>query len=152
MVSSNYDTMDYQFKRCGMLNSNVYNTWAPLIIRPPNQVSEIEKPIDTHVIMNQISKLIKSELDCPIEVVREMNKIPLLTEKRKALYYRAIYQNISRYYKLSYMYNKYYDGVELNTGQYSAVEKNFIYSCKNNNKTPLNDIYKSEYFKSSKWI
>ena len=154
IVPKNYDfeSADFQFRKCGPLNCNVLNVWAPMITKPKVLHKGIDKLVDNRVTMNKILTIINSDLDCPVEVVREIDRMTSLTEQRKALYYKSMYQSLSKTYKLGYMYDKYYADANLNINQYTAIEKNFIRGCKDNNTTPLNDIYKREYLKNSKWL
>jgi hypothetical protein len=153
IVPKNFDfnSADFQFRKCGPLNCNVIIPWAPVIMKAAKELKGIDKPADNRVTLNKILKLINSDLDCPIEVVREIDTNTTLTEPRKALYYKTMYQTTPISFNLSYMYDKYYADTDLNINKYTAIEKNFIRSCKYS-KTPLNDIYKKEYYKNSKWL
>lgn len=146
--------LDFQFAKCGSLNPGVNNPWVPCIQKPKAILSGIDKVVDNHIIMNQIDQTIISELDCPIEVIKEIESLKL-SERRKSLYYRALYQCVPELlkdysYTLGKMYNKYYYDVDLMGSGYSFSEKHFIKSCRNSNKLMV-DIYKREYIKYSKW-
>ena len=47
------------------------------------------------------------------------------------------------------MYKKYYE-VQFLT-DYTNIEKNFIYKCKNNN-TKINQLYKTKYIRYSRYV
>ena len=87
-------------------------------------------------------------------MIKKINLTNTISINRKALYYKALYQEISKisseYYKLTLnnMYKKYFEYKKLL--EYTFVEKNMIYKCKNNN-TNINELYKKEYIKYSRY-
>lgn len=145
---------DYQFKKSGLLSSVVTNPWAPCIMKPPPVKPIIDVLNNNTVTMNKILQTIRAPLDCPIDVIKEINALTI-NERRKALYYKALYQSIHSYdvptdFTLAKMYNKYY----LNAGpfgdSYTVFEKNIIRNCKDNNGFII-DLYKREFYTFSKW-
>ena len=146
--------IDYQFKKTGPLSAAVVNPWAPCITKPPSIKQLIDVLNDNTVTMNKLLKTIKSPLDCPIDVIKEINALPI-TERRKALYYRALYQSVHKFnvgkdFTLGDMYEKYYAEDGLRGAGYSVFEKNIIRNCKSNSGLIV-DLYKREFFTYSKW-
>ena len=154
-INSNLNK-NHQFRKSGSLQPSVNYPWNPIIEKPESMLDKLHQKNNNKAIINQIIKSYGNILDCPMEIIRKINLSNKyeLTESRKALYFKALFQETTKFYpniNLTYehMYRKYFHNKILNN--YTLTEKNFIYKCSNNNKL-LIDIYKNEYIKYSKWI
>jgi hypothetical protein len=94
-------------------------------------------------------------VDDPIYLIKKINLSNHLTDNRKALYYRALYQETTKMFQngksltLNHMFKKYYENQFLT--EYTNIEKNAIYKSKNNN-TKINELYKREYIRYSRYV
>lgn len=118
------------------------------IQKPENIPDPLYKKGNYKAVINQIKKNYSKFIDCPIDMIKKINAANKyqLTDTRKALYYKALYQQLSTDLTYDSMYRKYF--IINNLNEYTLDEKIFINKCMNN-KTPLNQLYKREYIKFS---
>ena len=147
---------DYQFRKSGLILPAPNYPWNPLIQKPQNIPDNLHKKGNYKTIIKKITTTYGDLIDNPIEIIKRINESNKyeLTETRKALYFKALYQETPLYFsniKLTYdyMYKKYFFSGKLEN--YTASEKILISKCINN-KTPLIELYKKEYLKYSKWF
>lgn len=150
---------EFAFRKCGPLNSHVFNPFAPLIRKPKELItSGLRHKIDTHAVVNILKAKFGNIIDWPLELIPKVYSLSL-TDRQKAHYFKALYQVLPKVYKvdeegtmdLSYghMYEKYYKDVDIGAIK-PPDRRNFIYSCENNN-TPLKTLYEREYYKYSRF-
>ena len=142
---------DYQFRKSGPILSAINFPWNPLIQKPQNVPDNLHKKGNYKTIIKKIINTYGNLIDCPIELIKQINKANKyeLTEKRKALYFKALFQETPVKLTYDYMYKKYFISETLEN--YTTNEKMLINKCLNNT-TPLVELYKREYLKYSKWF
>lgn len=154
-LSLNFSNMDYQYRKSGPLSIAASFPWNPIIQKPKPVLDPLNRLANYSAVINIITNTYGDYIDCPIYLIKKINLSNYLTDKRKALYYRALYQETSklfqngRYLTLNCMYKKYYEAQFLT--DYTNIEKNAIYKCKNNN-TKINQLYKTEYIRYSRYV
>jgi len=139
-IKKNKPCLDYQYIKSHTLFQGIQ--------KPPNIPNPLDKKGNYKAVINQIKNKYCKLIDCPIDMIKKINATNkyILPNTRKALYYKALYQQLSLDLTYDYMYKKYFQFKNLDG--YTLDEKIFINKCFNNN-TPLNQLYKKEYIKYS---
>lgn len=141
--------VEFAFRKCGPLNPNVSNPFAPIIRKPKQHItSGLRHKIDTHAVVNRLTLLFGNIIECPLELIPKLDTL-LLTDRQKAHYFKALYQSLAVNKSYADMYNKYYKDSNC-TSIKPYARRNFILSCKNN-PTPLRNLYEREYCKYSRF-
>jgi len=158
-MPSNINSVEFAFRKCGPLNPNVYNPFAPMIRKPKEFItSGLKYKIDTHAIINILKARFGNIIDKPLELIPKIYTLGL-TSRQSARYFKALYQALPLLFKnttvnnidinYSFMYYKYYHLTDLSKVK-PFNKRHFIKSCKDNT-TPLNKLYEIEYYKFSRF-
>lgn len=139
-IKKNLQYLDFSFTKS--------YTMLPCIQKPENIPDPLNKKGNYKAVINQIKNKYSKLIDCPIVMIKKINATNKyqLSNTRKALYYKALYQQLSTDLTYDNMYRKYFEFKNLD--EYTLDEKIFINKCMNN-KTPLNQLYKREYINYS---
>ena len=145
----NFSALDCQFRHCGPLNPHVGYPFAPIIQRPmplglPLEFRDQKKNAP---VMRVIMRIINHGIDCPIEVIRMINYLHI-SQRKKALYYKVLYQETPSIHTLGQMYTNYYLHRDIPIHLYSNIERKFVYKC-NYSDIPSRELYKWEYLKNT---
>ena len=98
-------------------------------------------------VLRIILGITKISIDCPVEIIRILNTLHL-TRRKKALYYKVLFQETSYIYTLGQMYVQYFVDQTVSMADYSRLEKKFVYKC-NYSDIPCRELYKWEYLKNT---
>ena len=162
----NFNSLDCQFRHCGTfeqsskaipsnlwlegpLNSHVGDPWAPILHRqtPLGIPLETRDQKKNRPVLRVICSLSNYHIDCPVDLIRRINSMPI-TRRKKALYYKVLYQETPVLYTLGQMYTNYYLHRTIDMSLYSNIERKFVYKC-NYSDIPSREMYKWEYLKNT---